>query len=79
MCSCGVPNVQYLMKITPDEARKMGIVTATPPNLVEKLFEDLEFEVTMEGRKTSEGDGRTAADIEREMKLAAQETNDGAE
>ena len=27
---------------------------------------DIDFEVRVEGRKTSEGDGRTAADIERE-------------
>lgn len=78
MCSCVGWQVNRLMKITADEAQKMAVL---PPatDLVKALFDDLEFEVVFTGRKTSEGDGRTAADIERELELAAQENPDGAE
>lgn len=37
---------------------------------------NLNVEFKAEGRKTSEGDGRTAADVEREVK---QEARDGTE
>jgi hypothetical protein len=78
MCSCVGWQLNRLMKIMPDEVQKQTVV---PPaqDLVQKLFDDFVLEVTIEGRKTSEGDGRTAADIEREMELAAQENRDGAE
>lgn len=62
--------MQYLKKVTKPEVEKQAV---TPePDLIKKLFDDFEFEVKVEGRKTSEGDGRTAADIEREMALAGE-------
>ena len=46
---------------------------------------DIDVEIEMEGFKSSEGDGRTAADIRREMQEAkdrddkTEETSDGTE
>jgi hypothetical protein len=38
---------------------------------------DFEFEIRMQGAKSSEGDGRTAADIEREMSEAKRREMEG--
>jgi hypothetical protein len=82
MCSCVGWQMNRLMKMTKEEAEIMKITadearkTAVLPEadqLIKTLFDDLDFEVAMTGRKSSEGDGRTAADIEREMVLAARE------
>jgi hypothetical protein len=39
---------------------------------------DLEFTATAEGRKSSEGDGLTAADIRAEQAREEEDTEDGA-
>ena len=41
-------------------------------------LDGIEFEVEFSGHKSSESDGRTAADIEQEM-LEAEEINDGTQ
>ena len=43
------------------------------------MLDDLDFEVQVSGRKSSEGDGRTAADIERELAHQDPEELDGAQ
>lgn len=46
---------------------------------VKSLLAEIEFEVHVEGHKSSEGDGRTAADIEREQAAQKREGEHGTE
>lgn len=48
-----------------------------PEEVLKGMLDDLDFEVSFSGQKSSEGDGRTAADIEREM--MEEDRHDGSE
>jgi hypothetical protein len=48
------------------ERTEITDITTEVEVVLEGVLADLDFEVSFSGHKSSEGDGRTAADIERE-------------